>query len=165
MRTSRYTALCIAALAVACAKKDTTTDSAAGAVSSTSSAAATPTPAAAPAIVLADVAGKWVMIATPTDGTDTASTTTTITATADTTGWTQSFTGRPPVPLHVRTEGDSIITTAGPYDSFRRKGVKVTTNSVYRMQGGKLVGNVTAHYSSKGADSVLHLRAEGTKGP
>jgi hypothetical protein len=164
MRTPRYTALCIAVLAVACAKKDTTTDSAAGAVSNTPPAAA-PAPAPAPTIVLANVAGKWNVIATPTDGKDTASTITTLTATADTTGWTQAVAGRAPVAMHVRTDGDSIITTVGPYDSFRRKGTKVTTNGVYRIQGGKLVGNITAHYVTKGADSVLHLRAEGTKGP
>jgi hypothetical protein len=160
MRTLRYTALCIAALAVACAKTDKTTDSAAGTVASTP--AMSP---AAPAIVLTDLAGVWTVIATPTDGKDTASTTTTLTASADTAGWTQSVAGGRPVPVHVRVDGDSIITRAGPYDSFRRKGVKVSTNGVYRLQGGKLVGNVVAHYNTKGADSVLHLRTEGTKAP
>jgi hypothetical protein len=160
MRTPRYVALCIAALTVACAKGDRTTDSAAGTVANTP-----PMTPAAPAIVMTDLAGVWAVVATPTDGKDTASTRTTITATADTAGWTQSFAGRAPIPMHVRVDGDSIITTAGPYDSFRRKGVKVSTNGVYRLQGGKLVGNVVAHYSTKGADSVLHLRTEGTKAP
>jgi hypothetical protein len=164
MRIPRYVALCLAVLALACAKgADKTQDSAAGTVATTPPA---PAPAApAPAIVMADVAGKWVLIATPTDGTDTASTTTTITATADTAGWTQTFAGRKPVPMHVRVDGDSIITQAGPYDSFRRKGVKVSTNGVYHMQGGKLVGHTVAHYNTKGADSVLHLKVEGTKAP
>jgi hypothetical protein len=43
--------------------------------------------------------------------------------------------------------------------------VKVTTTSVYRLQGDKLVGTTVAHYQTKGADSVLHLQSMGTKGP
>jgi hypothetical protein len=167
MRPPRYSAVCLALVVAACAKSaDRTNDSAAGAVASTPPAMAPgPTAAPASAIVLADIAGKWTVVATPTDGTDTASTTTTIVATADTTGWTQTYMGRKPIPMHVRVDGDSIISQAGPYDSFRRKGVKVTTNGVWRHQGGNLVGNLTAHYSVKGPDSVLHLTVKGTKAP
>jgi hypothetical protein len=118
-----------------------------------------------PVIVLADVAGKWNIVATPTEGKDTSVTKSVITATADTTGWTMAFPGGKPFPLHVSTSGDSIVTHAGPYASVRRKGVQVTTDGVYRLQGGKLVGTTTAHYATKGADSVLHLTIEGTKAP
>jgi hypothetical protein len=164
MRTPRYSVLCLAVLIAACAKgADKTQDSAAGTVANTPPAP--PASAPAPALVMADLAGKWIVVATPTDGTDSTATTTTIVATADSAGWTQAGPSGKPVPLHVRVEGDSIISQAGPYDSWRRKGVKVTTNSVYRLQGGKLVGNTVAHYNTKGADSVLHLRAAGTKAP
>jgi len=44
-----------------------------------------------------------------------------------------------------------------------RKGVKVTTHSVFRLQDGKLVGTTVARYTTKGADSVRNLRSEGTR--
>jgi hypothetical protein len=37
------------------------------------------------------------------------------------------------------------------------------TESVFRLQNGKLVGTTTAHYTKSGADSVLVLKSEGTK--
>jgi hypothetical protein len=164
MRTSRYSALCLAILAAACAKgADRTQDSAAGAVASTPPAAV---PAPAPAhLSLADVAGKWNVVGTPTEGKDSSTTTFILNATADTVGWTQTFPGRKPMTYSVRVEGDSIISHTGPYESVRRKGVKVTTDNVIRLQNGKLVGTTVAHYSVKTADSVLHLRVEGTKAP
>jgi hypothetical protein len=161
MRVTYCSALCLSAVVLACAKPaDKVVDSAGG------TAAMTPPVTAPPAvIVLADVAGKWALVATPAEGTDTTVTKSTIAATADTTGWTMTFPGGKPIPMHVSTSGDSIITHAGPYASVRRKGVQVTTDGVYRLQGGKLVGTTTAHYATKGADSVLHLKIEATKAP
>ena len=52
---------------------------------------------------------------------------------------------------------------AGPYESVLRKGVQVKTTTVFRLQDGKLVGTTVAHYTTKGADSVRNLRAEGTR--
>jgi hypothetical protein len=166
MRTRSRFAICLAATTlVSCAKseqaKDTT--AATGAVATTPATAATPaTPAA---VSLTDVAGKWTIKSTPMDGTDTTVTSYILTATADTTGWTRTNPGAKPVPVHVRTDADSIITRAGPFPSMRRKGQQVTSESVFRLQGGRLVGTSTAHYKSAGADSVLHLRLEGTKTP
>lgn len=83
---------------------------------------------------------------------------------ADSAGMTFTFPGRPPVAARVLAiGGDSIVTEAGPYESALRKGVQVTTNSVMHFQDGKLVGTSTAHYNTKGADSVLALRTEGTR--
>lgn len=160
MRIALCSVFCLSVAVVACAKTgDKVVDSSAG--------TATPTMTPAPAtIALADVAGKWNLVATPSEGTDTAPTKSTLTATADTTGWTMTFPGRSkPVALHVRADGDSIISMSEPYESVRRKGVQVTTTSVFRMQDGKLVGTTVARYNSKGADSVLHLRTEATKAP
>jgi hypothetical protein len=146
---------------LACAKPaDKVVDSAGGTAATTPPVTAPP-----PVIVLADVAGKWALVATPTEGKDTSVTKGTITANADTTGWTMTYAGGKPIPMHVSTSGDSIITHAGPYASVRRKGVQVTTDGVYRLQGGKLVGTTIAHYTTKGADSVLHLNIEATKAP
>ena len=87
-------------------------------------------------------------------------------ATADPSGWTFNFPKRAPVPIRVlATEGDSIVSEAGPYESMLRKGVQVSTHSVMRLEYGKLVGTTIAHYSTTGPDSVLHLRTEGTRAP
>jgi hypothetical protein len=161
----RLTSLCCAAafVAVGCGKSDNsqaTTDTSAGAVAATTAA---PAPAA---LNLADVAGKWNVRAVPESGSDTTPTNYVLTATSDTTGWTITFPNRPqPVPVHVMVAGDSVVTMSGPYESVRRKGVQVTTESVARLQNGKLIGMTVAHYKTTKADSVLHLRTEGTKAP
>jgi hypothetical protein len=160
MRTSRYFALCLSVAVVACMKSgdkpvDTTAVAPAG-------GPMTPAPTM---LTLSSVAGTWHIVSTPTEGGDTSSTKSTLMATSDTTGWTLNFAGRKPVPLHVMTSGDSLIATSGEYESVRRKGVTVTTTSVYRLQGDKLVGSTVAHYNTKGQDSVLHLQSMGTKAP
>ena len=159
--STRFTPLaagCCAVLIAACAgDKSATNDSAAGTVTP----AAEPTPRA---ISLADVAGKWNMRAVPEAG-DTTTTTYVLTATADTTGWTMTFPGGSPIPVHVRADGDSILIDAGPYDSVRRKGLKVRTSAVARIDGGSLVGTSVARYATTRADSVLRLRISGTRAP
>lgn len=153
----RYTrfALCTAFLA-ACttSEKPASTDSAGGAIDSA---------AMARPFALADVAGKWNVTAKPESGTDTATTTYVLTATAETTGWTITFPGRAPMPIQVQVSGDSIITRAGPYDSVRRKGLKVTSDGSFKLQDGKLIGHTTAHFKTTKADSVLTLKSEGTR--
>ena len=64
---------------------------------------------------------------------------------------------------HVTLSGDSIMLKSEPYASMRRKGKQVWTESVYRLENGKLVGPTVAHYAKSGADSVLRLQTEGTK--
>ena len=160
--STRFTPLgaacCAVIIAAACAgDKSATQDSASGAV--------TPPATTAPRTVsLADVAGKWNMRAVPEAG-DTTTTTYVLNATADTTGWTMTFPGGAPIPVHVRAEGDSILISAGPYDSVRRKGLKVRTNAIARIDGSSLVGTSVAHYATAGADSVLRLRISGTRVP
>ena len=153
-------------LVVGCAKRDQArADSAAGAASTP--AASTPAPAApAPtALSLADVAGKWQIRSVPEAGTDTSARTYVLTATADTTGWMITYPSGLKVPVHVAVSGDSVIEKTGTYASQRRKGVKVMTESSFRLQGGKLVGTTIAHYAKAGPDSVLRLHIEGTKMP
>ncbi len=146
---------CCVALLVGCDKpKEQPADT-------TAMSAPAPAPAAA-SISLADVAGKWTIRTMPEDA-DTTLITFELVAGADSSGWVFNFPKRKPVPVHVRASGDSIITEAGPYESVLRKGVQVTTNSVMRLQDGKLVGTTVAHYPKGGADSVRRLRMEGTK--
>jgi hypothetical protein len=158
-------ACCTSLLLAGCAKKDQAkADSAAGTAAATPAGAPAAAPAPAP-FSLADAAGKWQVRAVPVDGKDTSATSYTLTATADTTGWFMTFASGLKVPLHVTVSGDSLLVKTGTFASQRRKGVKVTTESTIRMQSGKLVGTTTAHYANAGADSVLHLRTEGTKTP
>jgi len=162
-RTTRVASCCIVAVLAGCAKKDNAATDSTSAMSSstTTSTTATATPAPAP-INLADVAGKWNLHSVPTSG-DTTSTNFVLTATGTTSGWSIKYPGRASVPETITVSGDSIITSAGPYPSFRRKGVTVTTNGVFHLQNGSLVGTNTAHYNVKTADSVLVLNTTGTR--
>jgi len=127
-------------------------------------AAAVPAPAPAPTISLADVAGKWTQV-TRRENSDSVLVTSEVVATADTTGWTITLPGRKPEPVRVRVDGDSIMTSAGPYASVLRKGAQVTTEGVVRLQGGKMVGTTIARYTGGGADSVVRFRTEATRAP
>ena len=54
------------------------------------------------------------------------------------------------VPLQVSLSGDSVMVKSGQFSSQRRKKVKVWTEGAARMQGGKFVGETTAHYINAG---------------
>ena len=151
---------CCAVVLLACgqSKDNPATDQAAQ--PATDSATMAPAPGAPAAISLADVKGKWKM-KTMAEGSD--STMVEYTLDAGDAGWTLNFPKRPPVPTKPTADGDSIVADAGPYESVLRKGVKVTTHSVFRLQDGKLVGTTVARYTTKGADSVRNLRSEGTR--
>lgn len=154
--------ICCVAGVVACAKTDR------DAAASDSAAGATETPAAAtPTASLADFAGTWNVLAKPESGSDTSTTRYTLNATADSTGWTITFPGRPqPVAVRiVALQGDSVVTEAGPFQSVRRRNVQVTTRNVLRKEGDRLVGSTRARYASTGADTVLVLRTEATRAP
>lgn len=154
MRTIALT--CCIAILVGCARTDRedATDSAAG----TAEAAQSST------VSLADFAGRWNMTSRPESGPDTSATQYVLTATSELTGWTLTFPGRPePVPARVTAGGDSVVTEVGPFPSLRRQGAQVTTRSVLRRQGDRLVGSTHARYATTGPDSVLMLRTEGTR--
>jgi hypothetical protein len=158
-RTSRLVLCCTALIVAGCAKKEAANDT-------TAAMAPAPAPAPAPVLAAGDVAGKWHFSATPTTGKDTAATLFDLTATADTAAWTMTFTKSGlKVPAKHSISGDTLTLTAGPFASQRRKGAKVSTVSVLKLDGGKLVGETTAHYANVGADSVTVLRSEGTKAP
>lgn len=120
------------------------------------------TPPAAPMLSLSDVAGTWTAKVMRQDS-DSVILTYELVASADPTAWTITFAGRPPVPMHPTADGDSIIVSAGPYESALRKGVQVTTSGVFRLVNGELVGTTTAHYQTKTADSVATFRSVATK--
>lgn len=113
------------------------------------------------AVDLASLAGTWTLRTTP-DSRDTVITSE-IVVTGTTDGWTMTMPGQQPVPVRVRVDGDSIMTETGPFPSVLRKGAMVTTNAVYRVQDGKLVGTLVARYDGAGTDSVLTGRQEATR--
>jgi hypothetical protein len=116
-------------------------------------------------VALADVAGTWSM-RTMSENSDSTLVTYEMTATGDNAGWIINFPGRDPVPVRVvLVEGDSIVTEAGPFESVLRQGIQVSTRSVFRKSGDKLVGNVVATYASGTGDPVVRLRSEGTRAP
>lgn len=89
-----------------------------------------------------------------------------LTATADTTGWTFQFAGRPPMPIRiVDAGGDSVAGEVAPYESVLRPGVQVRTSFVLHQRAGRLEGTTTARYSVAGPDSVLVLRNAGVRLP
>src|SRR5690242_11139588 len=166
MRTTRLALCCAALVVAACAKKEAPKDTTAAMAPNHSSEAYPPAASAAATLAAADVAGNWHFAATPTTGKDTSATEYDIAATADTAPWTLTFTkSKMKVPAKHSISGDTLTITAGPFESQRRKGLKVSTVSTLKMEGGKLVGMTTAHYQKAGADSVVELRTEGTKAP
>lgn len=148
-----FVTLCCAAVVAGCNKPDAPP-------AQDTTAVAAPAP-----ISLADVAGKWV-IRTMAENSDSVLVTSEMTATADTSGWMTMIPGRPAMSTRVvEVAGDSITTEFGPFESVLRAGVQVTTRSVMRLRDGKLVGYLTAHYATTGADSVARLRLEATRAP
>jgi len=157
-RSSRLAICSTVLLLAACAKKEAPKDT-------TAAMAPAPAPAPAPAVSLADMAGKWKVVTTPTSGKDMSTTTATLVATADTTGWVLELPSGQKVPMQVRVSADTVITKSAVYPSMRRKGKKVWTEGAFRLENGKITGTTTAHYENSGADSLLTLTTEGTKMP
>src|SRR6266540_6390375 len=156
----RLALLCTAILFVACAKSENKP-------ADTGMAAIAPAPAPAPPaaapVSLKDVAGKYAVTGKNEAG-DTTLVTYELNATGDTTGWTITFPKRKPIAQRVvSVAGDSIVLEAGPYSSQIQKGVQVRTQTVYRLQNGKLVGRTVARYDTKGPDTLRIVISEGVR--
>jgi hypothetical protein len=153
---------CCAAVLTGCAKsEDRAAETSMGRDTVTPGAA---TPSSSARISLSDVAGKWKIRSMDENGSNVVETE--LLARADTSGWTVTGPNRKPIPVRViAVAGDSIVTEAGPYESFIRKGVQVRTRTVNRLQDGKLVGTTEARYAKAGRDSVAQRRTEGTRVP
>ena len=155
----RLALLSSAILFVACSKADNPPPD----TGMAAAPAPAPVPPAPAPISLSAVAGKYD-VSGKYEGTDSTVVKYVLTTTADTTGWSITFPNRKPVPVHiVSVAGDSIVMASGPYESAIRKGVMVTTNTVNRLQDGKLVGRTVAHYAVKGPDSVRIITSEGVR--
>jgi hypothetical protein len=152
----RFACICVVAAVLGCADR--------GSPPATTADSAQMAAPAAAGINLADLAGTWNFTTMPEDR-DTVLVTYQLVATADQNGWQILLPNRPPVPAQVlAAEGDSIVLHAGPFESVLRPGQQVTTHTVLRMQGDRLVGTLKAMYQVTTADSVAMLRTEGTRG-
>jgi hypothetical protein len=109
-------------------------------------------------------AGKW-NVQVLREGSDAVVTTYELNVTADGKEWSMTFPGRGPVPITVRAQGDTIMTSAGPYLSALRNNVMVTTSGWIVMQDGAIVGSNVARYAVTTADSVANFRSRGTRAP
>ena len=150
---------CIALL-IACtaSDRDSVAESAAG--------AADPATGQPAGTATANLAGTWSMTSRPMSGSDTTTARFTITATPNTTGWTLTFPGRDePIPARVSMQGDSVLVEAGPVPSVLRQNVQVTTRTIVRRDGDRLVGTTQNRYAGAGADSVVDFRTEGSRAP
>jgi hypothetical protein len=152
-------ALLACAVLAGCTKAEDRSAGAAGTTIDTMAVDANPE---ARSLSLSDIAGTWRVRSTDQNGENPIETE--VRATADTSGWTMMGPDRKPIPVRVvSVEGDSLVTRVGPYGSFVRKGVQVTTRTVYRLQGDMLVGTTEARYRVGGRDSVVQRKNEGTR--
>jgi hypothetical protein len=116
-------------------------------------------------VSLSTFAGRWHVVAR-NEATGDSLVAYDLTATADTSGWTITFPGRPaPVPVRVALVGNEVSMEAGPYESAVRKGVQVSTQGTVRIEGDSLVGSTTARYKTTSADSVVRIRMVGKRMP
>ena len=149
---------CLALLA-GCTKAE---DRSVGAASSRDTAAAAAGTAEVGTLSLSDVAGTWKIHSTDQDGSNPVDTE--LRATADTSGWTMIGRDKKTYPVRVLAVGaDSFVIQSGPRPSYLQKGAMVTTRTVYRLQGDKLVGQTEARIKIGGRDSVAQRKNEGTR--
>jgi ketosteroid isomerase-like protein len=114
--------------------------------------------APAPVITLGDLAGTWEGQIMAMDK-DSVVTTATLINTATMDGWSMKLpNGAAPAVKVVTVEGDSVVTTAGPFASVLRKGQQVSTHSIMHMKDGKLVGVIHAKYPN-GDTATLRITA------
>jgi hypothetical protein len=118
-----------------------------------SAAPDTPIVSTPQAAAMADFAGTWQSeavlegVAEPVLSTMSGS--------ASGTDWTMTFPGRPPIPLSVRIEGDSLISESAEYESILRPGVRVTVRTASVLTDGMLMGNLLATYrTAQGEERV-----------
>lgn len=153
------TLLTCAIVLAGCTKAE---DRSVGAATTGDTAAPAATTAEATPISLSELAGTWKVRTTDAQGGTPIETH--IRATADSSGWTMVGPDNKTVPVRVvAVGGDSIVTEAGPFPSYVLKGAKVSTRTVYRLQGDSLVGNTEARYKINGRDSVAQRATRGTR--
>ncbi len=93
---------------------------------------------------LADFAGTWEMTTTLAGVDDPV--TSTMTGSADGSGWVMMLEDRDPIPIQVSVMGDSLIGQTAEYESILRDGVMVSIRTASVLSGGMLQGAMVATY-------------------
>ena len=70
-------------------------------------------------------------------------------------GWTMTLPDRDPIALGVSMSGDSLVLVSEPYESVIQDGVTVQTRSAVVLQDGRIVGSVTATYTTPEGERVV----------
>lgn len=116
-----------------------------------------------PGPTLATFAGTWQTKATLEGVKDPVAST--MTGTADASGWTMSLQGRPNIPLTVSISGDSLIAQSAEYESVLRKGVKVTVRLASVLKDSTLTGNMEATYKTAKGTELVKGTISGMRAP
>lgn len=149
----RRAAIITVVVALACSPGEQT-------ASDTTDTLAAPAPAS-----LSDYAGTWQGPVTAADGGD-AVANLELTAAADPANWSMTVVNATDAsrtttaPVRASLSGDTLILESGPFASVLREGAQVSTHSIYRLEGGRLVGTVHVTYAN--GDTVM-LRSEATR--
>jgi hypothetical protein len=107
-----------------------------------------------PPPTLATFAGTWQTTSVVGD-TKKDTVKSTMTGTADSTGWSLAFPGGPTVALKPSISGDSLVVQSAEYESVLRKGVKVSVRTASVLKDGMLEGSMEATYkTAKGSEVV-----------
>lgn len=150
---------CLAMVAGCTKAEDRSVGAASGSDTAATTSAATPE---AGTVSLSDFAGRWKLHSTDEGGGNPVDTE--LRATADTSGWTLIGPDKKTYPVRVLSvAGDSIVTESGPRPSWVRKGAQVTTRTVYRLEGDKLMGRIESRFKIGNRDSTGQRTSEGTR--
>jgi hypothetical protein len=150
---------CLALLAGCTKAEDRSVGAASSADTTATASAATPE---AGTVSLSDFAGKWKLHSMDEGGANPVETE--LRATADTSGWTLIGPDKKTYPVRVLSVGgDSVVAESGPRPSFVRKGAQVTTRTVYRLEGDKLIGRIESRFKIGNRDSTGQRTSEGTR--
>lgn len=155
-----FALLACVALFAGCTKAEDRSVGAAG--SSDTAATASVGTAEAGTLSLSALAGTWKVHSTDQDGSNPVDTE--LHAKAETSGWTMIGRDKKTYPVRVlAVGGDSVVIESGPRPSYLQKGAMVTTRTVYRLQGDKLMGKTEARIKIGGRDSMAQRINEGTR--
>ena len=103
---------------------------------------------------LADFAGTWEVMATLQGNENPVPST--MSGSADGSGWTMTLEGRPAIPMQVSIMGDSLVGQTTEYESILRAGVMVSLRTASVLTNGMLEGNLVATYKTpEGEEQVM----------
>ncbi len=110
---------------------------------------------------LADFAGTWE-ITTTLEGVEDP-VTSTMSGSADGSGWVMMLEGRDPIPMQVSVVGDSLIGETAEYESILRDGVMVSLRTASVLSNAMMQGAVVATYTVPDGQELVVGTFTGTR--